>query len=294
MENTGTQFSGSIRIAAALSVALLFAVIGAKWGTRNAPTPIIVKQPPVDLLTDRVYVSESDTDGDGIPDWLETLQGSDPRDPASSAASTTLVSFDAFAATKLPDDDSLTAQTINRMVDGYLALKDQGLYTPARAQELGQSIADSVHVTTPFTPYVMNDITVVADTSLDAALAHRTKMQAALRPLHTIRDPDILIYGRYLERKDPDDLAALSARAEEYRSVAQSIANIPVPKDFAETQLAMVNGLTFFASVIDNMVARVEDPFASMALLSVFNRSEQYVETTIIRLNDLYRIKVAS
>ncbi len=293
MENTGTQFSGSIRIAAALSVALLFAVVGSKWGTHDAPSPIIVKQPPIDLLTDRVYVSESDTDGDGIPDWLETLQGSDPRDPASSAASTTPVSFDTFATIESPDD-SLTAQTINRMVDGYLALKDQGLYTSARAQELGQSIADSVRITTPFTPYVMNDITVVADTSLDAALAHRTKMQTALRPLHTIRDPDILIYGRYLERKDPDDLEALSARAEEYRSVARSITDIPVPKDFAETQLAMINGLTFFASVIDNMVVRVEDPFASMALLSVFNRSEQYVETAIIKLNDLYRIKVAS
>ena len=269
--------------------------MGAKWGTHSAPSVIIVKRPPVELLSNRTYVAENDTDGDVVPDWLETLQGSDPHDAESKAAtSTAAFAFGAFEATSSTSDNSLTARTINRMVDGYLALKDQGLYSPESAQELGQSIADNIRITTTFSPYTMSDITIITDTSRDATLAHRTNIQNALRPMQTTRDPEILLYGRYLERRDPADLQELSKRAAQYRSIAQTMTHIPVPTDIAETHLATINALAFFAAVGDNMVAQVDDPFASMALLNVFNRSEQYVETTITKLTDLYRIKIAS
>ena len=293
VENTGTQFSGSIRIVAALSVALLIAVIGAKWGTHQAPPTIVVR--PTEQLSDRSYIPENDGDGDGVPDWLETLQGSSPHDATSkTAASTTQMTLGTSAATTSVSDNTLTQQTLNRMIDGYLALKERGLYTPERAQELGQSITAGIRITTPFTPFILNDLTITTDTSLNATMAHRANIQTVLRPLLTTRNPEIILYGRYLEQRDPADLQEISKRAAQYRSIAQSMVDIPVPADIADTHLATINALTFFASVLDNMVARVEDPFASMALLSVFNRSEQYVETTLTKLADLYRIKLAS
>src|SRR3989344_4031961 len=267
VENTGTQFSGSIRIVAALSVALLIAVIGAKWGTHQAPPTIVVR--PTEQLSDRSYIPENDGDGDGVRDGLETLQGSSPHDATSkTATSTAQMTLGTSAATTSMSDNTLTQQTLNRMIDGYLALKEQGLYTSESAQELGQSITAGIRITTPFTPFILNDLTITTDTSLNATMAHRANIQTVLRPLLTTRNPEIILYGRYLEQRDPADLA--------------------------DTHLATINALTFFASVLDNMVARVEDPFASMALLSVFNRSEQYVETTLTKLADLYRIKLAS
>lgn len=290
-----THRSGSLRIAAAFSVAILLVVVGTKMNPQETETPLVAQRAPAYYLSPRAYIEETDIDKDGLPDWKEVLKGTDPANPDSDDDGVLDAEETASPRTAVDDgtDDVFTDRIISRIVEEYLSLKDRGAYTPERGRAAGQLIADEARIETPFTPYSERELTTVA-VSVESASAHRSGLQVALEPLRSFREPELLIYGRYIETHDPANLEVLAKRADAYRTASRDLLDVPVPADLKDTHLAAANALSFFASVLDNMIVQVHDPLASVTILAVFTRSEDYLQSTIGKINDYHYDRLAT
>lgn len=291
--------SGTLRIAAAFSLAAFLAVLGFKIGNGdNARKEPIVQIVPVH--ESQLAFEEIDTDGDGLPDWQETLLGTNPdnsdsdgdgkKDADEPKVSITNILAEAAAS---GTEGTPPAEAIgSRLIGEYLYLKERNAYTGARGERLGKQLGSYISYSTRFTPYTTDDLAQHTDTSREAIEQHRQALQQALDPFLTIREPEFALYARFIERGDNEALAALRKRADLYQRVAEDILKIPAPRDIVSVHLEIANALSFFSLVLTNMVDRVNDPIASLALLKTYNQSEQYVQTTFGALTAYYRQKL--
>ncbi len=287
---TGTQFSGSIRIAAALSVVMLLVVI-ATMSSAPAPQAAVPQQRlSLEQLKARSFVQEIDTDSDGVPDWQEILLGMNVNSADSDGDGV----WDG-AEEKAPAiaDTSITTDVLHRLSDGYVALKNSGAFTPERGKEIASQITGDIRVVTPFNPHTAAELIVLPDTSAMAVSVHRAALQGALKPLLDIHEPDLARYARYLETNNESELTTIIDHAALYRQIANEIVAIPVPRDMQDDHLAAANALAFYASVLDTMIERANDPIASLATLPIYDQSEKYIATTITKITDHYIAKLA-
>lgn len=297
MENTGIQFPGSIRIAAAVSVAMLFIVTAVKWSP-NHESPLIKIRESAPLSV-RHYIDEVDSDGDGLPDWQETLTGTDiynadsdgdgVPDTVSDASDTFLLSDNTSPTTT----DATLAGTIgSRLFDEYTLLKKRGAYTPTQASELGERLSKNIRPDIAVTFYAVDDLTVFDTTSKKTVEEHREALKVAVAPFFNLSEPEFAIYGQFMESGDSILLQKLTDHAEVYREVAEGVREVPVPKDLTSVHLEIVNSLLLFASVLDAMVHEADDPLASLALLGTYSQSELYIQAAFSALANEYRARL--
>ncbi len=289
--------TGNIRVVAAFSIAVFLAVLGWKLGT-GAPEPKQIVRGLPSQAENAPYIEE-DTDGDDIPNWQETLLGTDPNSPDSNNNGITdknepktvinnILSSAVASSTSTSPEDAIGS----RLIGEYLYLKNQNAYTSGRGEKLGNELSSYINYNTRFTPYTESDMVVSMDTSASAIEMHRKALQGALDPFLGIKDPEFLLYAYFVKNKDMTALAELRERAALYQSVAESVLSIPAPRDIADVQLEIANSLSFFSLVLTNMVDKANDPIASLALLKTYNQSERYVQTTFGALTAYYREKL--
>lgn len=293
MESTFHK-SGALRIAAAFSLAAFLTVLGFKLGNNDAKKEPLAQTVPVH--ESRVAFEEIDTDGDSLPDWQETLLGTNPDKSDSDGdgkkdADEPKVSITNILAESVASGTANTPveEIGSRLIGEYLYLKERNAYTETRGERLGKQLGSYISYSTHFTPYTTLNLTQHSNTSREAIEQHRQALQQALDPFLTIEEPEFALYARFIERGDNEALVTLRKRADLYQRVAEDVLKIPVPRDIASVHLEIANALSFFSLVLINMVDRVNDPIASLALLKTYNQSEQYVQTTFSALTAYYR-----
>jgi ABC-type antimicrobial peptide transport system permease subunit len=297
VKNTGTQFSGSIRIIAALSVAVLFVAVGATLGSKDGVDRATAVIPTNLSLSERPYIEETDSDNDGLPDWQEALLGTDPNNPDSDGNGISDALEPKVSIATVLNEESGSAQTLadtigNSLVGEYLYLKETDTYTPTAGERLGNNLAQKISFNTEFSPFIKDDMVIVNNTSKEAVESHRKALQKALDPFLDLTGAEVAIYAQFVAIGDRTALIELSKRALVYERAAKEILKIPAPVDVAETHLEVANALSFFSVVLNNMVAKADDPIASLALLRTYNQSEQYVQTTFNVLSVYYRSRL--
>jgi len=268
-------------VLAALSIAVLIVVLGWKaGGLFHKTTPIALNDVPV--AAPSPFIEETDSDKDGVPDWQESLLGTDPYNSEDFPKTATTTE-------NTPYENETAADAVSdRLLAQYLTLKEANAYTAERGERLGESLADNLQVNTAFIPYTDDELTIQDDTSPDAVAQYRNRMQEALEPFLGLTTPEFELYARFIDSKDSTVLDALHERAAIYKKVAQDIVSVPVPKDATLQHREVANSLAFFGVVLENMVKYSSDPIASLALLRTYNEAEQYVGATFNALSVYY------
>jgi hypothetical protein len=299
MENTGIKYPGSIRIVAALSFAALLIVVAIKI-MPDSQQVVLVQQPT--SFSERQYINETDTDADGLPDWQENLIGTDPRNPDSDGDG----SFDAVSDKKPLFSLQNTATNVSALTEGvgiantisqrllneYELLKERDIYTSSQAELLGEKLAQEIRPNIVVTPYTADDLMVLNSSSKTAVEQHRETLKEVVAPFFNMTEPEFAIYGKFIETGDGGELQKLTTYAATYRTVAQDMLSTPVPNSLVDEHLEIINSLTLFATVLETMVAQAHDPFASLTLLTVYNRSETYVRESFASLSQEYRTRL--
>ena len=268
-------------------------------------------------------IASKDSDGDGLPNWEESLYGTDPNNldtfhlgmtdgeavqkglivpkaiavipVATSTASTNTDGVD-YAA------DGLTPPTEGTLTDTF-AQSFMQLYLSAKAANNGADLTDdqtNALAEQSMTQFIQNFVPVsdfktaadikVLGTGPDALRAFASAAEAVLKKNSTVTmtKSELEYLEDAVQNNDSDALDHLTALAKAYQDTAAGLAALPVPQELATDGLAIINA-TMRLGKIDADFARVNsDPLVTMLALQQFQETELAAESAFTNLASVY------
>ncbi len=243
------------------------------WG-RTAGVPI-AKVLAVDPNITVNGLVDTDSNGNGIPDWKEALYGLDPTKPTTggisnksiiearqAAANTGSAGAGASSESTATDD---TDQFTRQFFSTIISLKQSGALNEAALANLGASFSDAIlGGATLSTTYTKADLTIVSDTKTKET-AYRTSL-GALAKKYTDRNfgTEMKAVADALATGDPRPLSGLPLIAADYTSLARDLKNVSVPSPLATSHLALVNSYQNLGETTLAMDAILDNPIIGM------------------------------
>lgn len=236
----------------------------------------------------KIYVNETDTDGDGLRDWEESLWGFDPKNPdsdgdgESDSAEKQIVQQQTqeerreFAQlvdpTNFSDWESLpyTEQLTGKVLADYLTLKQSGR---ALTQEDAVALVENLpKYESPARPtavvYALSDIRVTSETGDDALREYGNDIGAALKSGGVVKN-EMAVLLSFLQTGDNTVFARdMQAVTAQYSNVITALLAVSVPKDAAGKHLGIINTLSLVRNDLLSFAGFAEDP---LLVLSTFN-----------------------
>lgn len=224
-------------------------------------------------------IEEIDTDGDGLPDWREIVERTDPNNPDTDGDGTSdgaEIQSDRNPRVAGPGDENKTLRE-NRVVyefyepntltdnlsknlfANYISLKQQGVMTPENeAQLIAQIVSDVEEQTAYVNKYRLSTLsTLSVPTDVQIRQYGNSFAEAQLKTLTTI-----------------STLENLSDIAEQYKLFAATLHAIPVPKQIAETHLQLINDMYNFYLASLSANSHQTDPTKTLLAIPIIRDIE--------------------
>jgi len=262
-------------------------------------------------------IATKDSDGDGLPDWEETLYGTDPHlvdtrtlgmtdgeavtkglivpsavadIPAPEAGGGTApVTVDGVAA---PAPGSLTANFAKTFFSLYLSAKQAkgGLLSQEESAALVQKAVDQLAASiAPTSDFKTLGELTVSGTGPDALRAFAISAETVMTQ-HSVQasKSELLYLEDAVKNGDSSALTHIMAIAKGYRESATALAVLPVPQELANDYLTLINALARIAQISGDF-ARVEgDPLATMLALGQYPQTVLALGNSLININKTY------
>ncbi len=190
-----------------------------------------------------------------------------------------------------PGTTPIGSAVLDSVVEKYLSLQSQGLYTPEVGEKAAEKMAEGLTAPTEHRTYAAADIQTSADTSYARMITYRTDLQLSLMPLLKNTEPEYEVFAYYVSTRDKKHLEKLKVAAQNYRAAVQATAHVVPPKDALSQHVGILNALEAFAAALDALAVNAEDPFASVVVLRGYNQAETGVLTSFASLAKYYREK---
>lgn len=184
------------------------------------------------------------------------------------------------------------AGMVSALLGTFTTLQQNGRYTPQAGEKAAEEIGSSVRPSVPSITYDIESVLPDSDTSSSRVLTYRTDLQTSLKPLLLNDEAEYVIFGRYTETGDKNDLIKLQRYASNYRAAASNAATLVVPADARSVHVALLNALQQFAATLDALSTHTNDPFASAALLVTYNNAEDGVRESFAGLVSYFKQKL--
>lgn len=194
-------------------------------------------------------------------------------------AGTQTTTTEALEAPGIPAREVATLgdKTFSQLLGSYVAMKQSGTYTDEMGERVAESLAKDVRANISYDAFKESELQINPDISYESLLTYRADLRAALEPLLRNNEPEMEIFGRFVESGDRENLKELAVVSSNYKDAAQRASKIRVPKDAASYHVAVVNSLLEFSATLDEMVKNSEDSMATLALLRTYNTAEAKV-----------------
>jgi hypothetical protein len=202
---------------------------------------------------------QGDKDGNGIPDWkdlLNQMMSTTTKEIASKAV------IDEKTKAALDDPNNITASFAKNLYVASAYSKQKGNLTKAQTEELASSIVASENSKIVVTIYGLSDLHISTTETDDAKKEYGNALgKLYLRALkEKIDASDLAIIKSYSINKDKSVLASLVVKKNNLETVITSIVALPVPASAAPYHLVMINRLSQYKSIIENLSKMDTDP----------------------------------
>lgn len=321
---TAVAYFGSHRRVYAASVISVAFIFGAYLlAKHSSPIPVAEASPEAALLQ---AIATKDSNGDGLPDWQKSLYGIPlnstttdyfhlgmtdgeavarglivPRaiadtpatsSPATASAVSTTIDYAAVGLTA-PTEGTLTDAFAKNFFLLYLAAKQQngaaGL-SVTDTQNIANQALNALAISVAYAPdFKSASDLAISGTGPDALRAFAIIAEAVLRKnASDATESDLAYLQDAVERDDATARAHLASLAKAYRNTAAGIAALPVPRELATADLAIVNSLMRLGEIYDDFSRVDTDPLAAMLSFRQYPQTELNAEYAFTTLSGIY------
>lgn len=298
--STRTMFIGG---ASLLSLIL----IGAAYSL-SGPLPFHINKVGAESTHDLlVSYASKDSDGDGLPDWQESLYGTDPNNahsvnpsvsdadavaqglvqPKFATATTTAIDANIIpGATAGPT--TLTDQFAKKLFGQYLKNRGGTQPTPTEiATFVEQGVAELKSSQVRKDAFNQGQVKV-SGAGPDALLVYAADGERALSATKIdVSKTALEFFSDAVSKNDPSALRKLRGYGTGYAEIARSLMKTSVPKEMAASHLALANSLMLMSSSILDLAEINNDPLRAMLGLA------QYQDDSVVlgqALKDMHTI----
>lgn len=264
--------ASQLKIIAATVVGLLLVGLAYMMPNQNVTTTdgsnnlIVVATAP-----NRTFIQTDDKDGNGIPDWQQSLTRTIPL--AQAATTTTYQKPETLTEAF---GQAFFEQYLTNKTYGSLGIDNQELVSRS-TKALINNLQDSL--------IGPSALTTSNDTSAEAIKAYGNGFASIVYNYPSERDAETVILERALKNSDPDEIKELEPILNDYRGMIVDMQLLPVPLTYIKEHLDILNSMQAVALDIEAMLRVYEDPLLSLIRIK---RYQDDVYSMAMAITNLY------
>jgi len=308
---------GNWRILAATVFSVVI-IIGTYLFARGVEAPPVAQASTETALLQAI--ATKDSDNDGLPDWEEALYGTDPQAADSRHLGMTdgqavakglivpkAIADVSFATASSSDslliDPSLPPAPADGTLTAAFAKNFFALYLSAKQQKGGadltesetSAIADQALSTlssaiTPAPDFKSAKDLTVSGSGPDALKAFAASAEAVLLNNKANATTSEINYLKYaILGGDTAAFTHIISIAKAYRDSAVGLAVLPVPKELADADLALVNAMMRVSEITSDFTRAKTDTLATMLALKQYPQAVLNLGSSFINIGKIYK-----
>ncbi len=222
-------------------------------------------------------ITSKDSNGNGIPDWEETLWGLDPTVLYTNGKSNAEIIKEKKLALGVTDDTTGTPTNETDALAQQLfsitsALSQNGNVDDTTLQNVANQLGSSINVSSVSNTYSLKDIHTVTTSS--TSLTKYYNNLSDIIGKYNQDDADITVIINAAETGDYSQLPELTQTGADYTAMAQQISKINVPIGVAQYDLDIINGFAGMAAsfpYLQQMSDNGTEALVGVALYKTYN-----------------------
>lgn len=252
-----------------------------------------------------------DTDGDGVPDWEESLYGTDPTKPDTDGDGIgdaqeieqiqVSKGVNTDSGTAAPENLTETEKFSRQLFSTVTALNQTGGLDQNTVDQLSTSLANEVNNPSVQNAYSTSNIKTSGDTGTDAARGYDGVLEGTLKKYSGLYDGSTVIplaqtFGNalqsYLGSGNDSAMSKLDQPAKDLRAMTVALGKMIVPSEFADAHVALMNQLEWMAENLSNTKEVGTDPVTAYGAISNFSQNIQNLQGAIDKLHNAINQKI--
>ncbi len=254
-------------------------------------TPKKKKRDPLVLKTyQELKQLDGDKDGNGIPDWKDVINATMSTSTKQTVGTKTL---DEATRKRLEDPNNLTVSFSKNIYIASAYAEKQGNLTKEQKEELVQTVLEGERVKLTRKEYTVDDLTLIKDESPLFIKSYGNNLgtiySEALKANAT--QNDLAILKAYEESKDKTLLTGFVVKKNIILKAVNELATMRVPYSATPLHLEVLNKLSEYYAILDNLSVADSDPLRSALAFNAYKDNMVSMHSAFIALNNYFVFK---
>lgn len=280
MDLNPQPFSTRLKVATLVIVILLFLLVApAKWFGVGKQTYAKndLSQAQADLVIQNI---NEDLDGDGIPNWKESLLGTSPstknKVPVLGGEDSLTSAEDRRALTRLEDPKNLTSQFIKNTVGLSTYLNDQGVTDEQTLTQVSNNIVTEAEKLNEVRVFTRSNLTKISsDEKLASVRVYGNALALILMELYGRLDLENILnpLQEYTRTQDVKKLSEYQIISTFLNTIINRLTIMSVPSSAVPSHLYLINAIEGYRMVLLGIGNAGEDPMKGLIAVNSYKNS---------------------
>lgn len=264
-----------------------FAATDKKGDVPNTPAEPVAAR---NIIGERPYIPENDSDGDGIPDWKETLDVIEP------IAMEEILALASSTSASSSEPETLTDEVAVRVMSRVLEAKRDGAEADMVIDSIIRAEMLELQVESRQMAYGKSDISAFNNAAPEDIHAYVNQLAniTLTYPLPEGTKHELAILQEALVSRNTVDFEEFNPIIDSYTKIVEQTAATPVPAEFATLHVDLLNAYDAILTDITAMKNLPEDPVLAMVRIKRYEEDLSGLYNVLVEMGRLARTKAMS
>lgn len=217
---------------------------------------------------ERGFIPIEDTNQDGVPNWQEALQQTEP------------IMLEELSTSTYEAPKTFTGKFALNFFENYLRSKMYGVFGDTQEEVISESTQALINDTQDVL-FVAEDLSLVPSNTPEVLQAYGNEIAKIVLSQHTGEDNEAIILQDSLRYENKERLDDLEPIAASYVTIVKKMLELPVPQEYAGEHLDLLNAYNAIREDVRGMQKVYEDP------MYTFVRMKRYPDDVLGMYNAL-------